>query len=247
MLVSIPNDYPSSTSPRLQVLSKYIGSFAVDSELVESVFRAFVDGVEWLGDVCVFDALEYVRERVTKWYIDKLSEATGKEILRQDDEEKEERNPSHLVHVQMNPSFSPSSGISAEPKPLPVGLELAVSEPIVDRKSIFVGRACKISHPDQVNPDLFMLLFIKVDAPLQVASVLACLMSDRRIARAAHPIINARRCRMGNVLHQGKISVFVFCIRALSDLQDNDDDGETAAGGRLAHLLQLLVGQNHGR
>ena len=23
--------------------------------------------------------------------------------------------------------------------------------------------------------------------------------------------------------------------------QDNDDDGETAAGGRLAHLLQILV------
>jgi hypothetical protein len=24
-------------------------------------------------------------------------------------------------------------------------------------------------------------------------------------------------------------------------LTDNDDDGETAAGGRLAHLLQILV------
>ncbi len=24
---------------------------------------------------------------------------------------------------------------------------------------------------------------------------------------------------------------------------DNDDDGETAAGGRLAHLLQILVGR----
>lgn len=25
------------------------------------------------------------------------------------------------------------------------------------------------------------------------------------------------------------------------DLTDNDDNGETAAGGRLAHLLQILV------
>lgn len=48
-------------------------------------------------------------------------------------------------------------------------------------------------------------------------------MSDRRIARAAHPIINAWRCEVGDVLHQ-----------------DNDDDGESAAGGRLAHLLQIM-------
>lgn len=53
--------------------------------------------------------------------------------------------------------------------------------------------------------------------------VLSHLMSDRRIARAAHPIINAWRCSVGGVLHQ-----------------DNDDDGESAAGGRLAHLLQIM-------
>ena len=53
--------------------------------------------------------------------------------------------------------------------------------------------------------------------------VLSHLMSDRRIARAAHPIINAWRCEVGDVLHQ-----------------DNDDDGESAAGGRLAHLLQIM-------
>ena len=53
--------------------------------------------------------------------------------------------------------------------------------------------------------------------------VLSHLMSDRRIARAAHPIINAWRCEAGGVLHQ-----------------DNDDDGESAAGGRLAHLLQIM-------
>jgi Uncharacterized protein family UPF0029 len=53
--------------------------------------------------------------------------------------------------------------------------------------------------------------------------VLSYLRSDRRIARAAHPIINAWRCEVGGVLHQ-----------------DNDDDGESAAGGRLAHLLQIM-------
>jgi hypothetical protein len=60
--------------------------------------------------------------------------------------------------------------------------------------------------------------------PTQVPIILAHLMSDHRIARAAHPVINAWRCQVGPLMHQ-----------------DNDDDGETAAGGRLAHLLQILV------
>lgn len=49
-------------------------------------------------------------------------------------------------------------------------------------------------------------------------------MSDRKIAKAAHPVIHAWRCEVNGVMHQ-----------------DNDDDGETAAGSRLAHLLQILV------
>lgn len=49
-------------------------------------------------------------------------------------------------------------------------------------------------------------------------------MSDRKIARAAHPVIHAWRFEENGIIHQ-----------------DNDDDGETAAGGRLAHLLQILV------
>jgi len=66
-------------------------------------------------------------------------------------------------------------------------------------------------------------------------------MSDRQIFRAAHPIITAWRCQVGNLLHQGKNS-HDRCARFLRLKEtDNDDDGETAAGGRLAHLLQILV------
>lgn len=35
---------------------------------------------------------------------------------------------------------------------LPEGIKLIEAEPIVDRKSVFVGRACQISHPSQVRP-----------------------------------------------------------------------------------------------
>ena len=35
--------------------------------------------------------------------------------------------------------------------------------------------------------------------------------------------------------------VLAFVLIVVRCLVDNDDDGETAAGGRLAHLLQILV------
>ncbi|KAG8936166.1 eIF2 kinase Gcn2p negative regulator [Tulasnella sp. 418] len=88
---------------------------------------------------------------------------------------------------------------------LPPGIQIYECEPIHDRKSAFVGRACAITHPDQV--------------PM----IIEYLRSDKKIARAAHPVIHAWRCEVNGVMHQ-----------------DNDDDGETAAGGRLAHLLQIL-------
>ena len=34
---------------------------------------------------------------------------------------------------------------------LPKGVEIFVSEPVVDRKSVFIGRACRITDPSQVS------------------------------------------------------------------------------------------------
>jgi putative IMPACT (imprinted ancient) family translation regulator len=59
-----------------------------------------------------------------------------------------------------------------------------------------------------------------------VAVVLETLLQDRRVARATHNIMAYRVVQRGVVM------------------QDNDDDGETAAGGRLAHLLDILAVEN---
>ena len=53
------------------------------------------------------------------------------------------------------------------------------------------------------------IVFVRVykstyDFSHQVPLILTHLMADRRIARAAHPIINAWRCQVGSVLHQGE-------------------------------------------
>ncbi|EKM59868.1 uncharacterized protein PHACADRAFT_115180 [Phanerochaete carnosa HHB-10118-sp] len=211
VLISIPPTYPSAAAPQLQLLSRYIGPFGVDHALFGAVLRTYIssEGVEWVADnVCVFDGLEWAKERCTEWYNTKKSEKIAGELLREDEknlavnvpdvEEGKDKKVSGL-HEQWEETSAP---ISAN---IPQGIVIIEAEPIVDRKSVFVGRACRVRDPSQV--------------PL----ILAHLMSDRRIARAAHPIISAWRCRVGSVMHQ-----------------DNDDDGETAAGGRLAHLLQIL-------
>lgn len=62
----------------------------------------------------------------------------------------------------------------------------------------------------------------------EVPSILSKILEDRKIAKATHPAIHAWICKSkeNQILHR-----------------DCDDDGETAAGGRLAHLLDLLVSQ----
>ncbi|KAH8096666.1 ribosomal protein S5 domain 2-type protein [Cristinia sonorae] len=213
VLVSVPATYPANSAPQLQLLSRYIGPFGVDSVLFGAVLRTFIssEGVEWVPDsVCVFDGLELVKERCSEWFGQKKSEKLAGELLRED-----ERGPPVGLDGALEVGKDKKKITQLEdhvdtPAPLlpvgiPDGIDIVEAEPITDRKSAFVGRACKITDPAQV--------------PL----ILSHLMSDRRIARAAHPIINAWRCQVGGVVHQ-----------------DNDDDGETAAGGRLAHLLQIL-------
>lgn len=59
----------------------------------------------------------------------------------------------------------------------------------------------------------------------QVNLIISHLQSDRRLSKASHPTIYAFVFKgEGGVIHR-----------------DNDDDGESAAGGRLSHLLDILV------
>ncbi|KAF8806222.1 ribosomal protein S5 domain 2-like protein [Phlegmacium glaucopus] len=221
ILVSLPPSYPSTSPPQLQLLSKYIGAFGADSALFGSILRTYIStsGAEWTEDtVCVFDGLQNVLDRCLTWYEDRLNAEKVGELAR-DDLKGQLGNEYTLARRSTSPDTNQvydEEGeriISSEhqnlPITLPTGLQIYVADPITDRRSVFVGRACRISDPSEV--------------PV----ILSHLMSDRRISRAAHPIINSWRCQINNTIHQ-----------------DNDDDGESAAGGRLAHLLQILEVNN---
>ncbi|KAJ3576253.1 hypothetical protein NP233_g569 [Leucocoprinus birnbaumii] len=207
-LVSLPPMYPASSPPQLQLLSRYIGPFGADANLFGSVLRTYisVNGVEFTPEtVCVFDGVQNALETCNSWYEDRLSEDKMKEIVREDERDNHGTKTEPAVDMEPKITSEDVNGVTGSTNEMPPGIHFFIAEPIVDRKSTFIGRACRISDPSEAR-----------DPPLQPF-----------FSRAAHPIINAWRCQVGTTLHQ-----------------DNDDDGETAAGGRLAHLLQILEVNN---
>ncbi|KAL4804927.1 pyridoxal phosphate-dependent transferase [Aspergillus unguis] len=98
-----------------------------------------------------------------------------------------------------------------------------LSEVISEKKSVFVGRAAHVTSVDQAKAYLDYLL-----------------ASDKKVASATHNISAWRIRQMqpstGKETAGGKGS----STATEMIVQDFDDDGETAAGGRLLHLMQLM-------
>ena len=208
VLVSLPHSYPATSPPQLQLLSRYIGAFGVDAELFGSIIKTFmsVNGIEWTpGLVCVFDGLENVLERAVRWYERRLESMKAGEALR----EQNHLDPVKGPELGDNAAVIPPADI--QPVALPEGIELFEAEPIIDRKSAFVGRACRISDPAQViTSDKTRVVIERI--LWQVPAILSFLRADRRVAKAAHPVINAWRCQIGNVLHQGLCRCLVVLL-----------------------------------
>ncbi|KAI7825844.1 ribosomal protein S5 domain 2-type protein [Kickxella alabastrina] len=100
-------------------------------------------------------------------------------------------------------------------KPLVASSHVVISGSSVPE--IYTGAAL------EMKKSVFVAHVARVKSAEDVQNVHDALLQDRKIAQATHNIL-AYRIQLEN----GSIS------------QDNDDDGETAAGKRLGHLLQLL-------
>ena len=93
--------------------------------------------------------------------------------------------------------------------------EWTLSETVTSKKSTFVARVCPVSSPGQAR-----------------AALAGLIAHNKRVAKATHNI-NAYRIRLEPSSNSNN---------GLDELiyQDYDDDGESAAGGRLLHLLQVM-------
>ena len=108
-----------------------------------------------------------------------------------------------------------ASNVANTPPPFHPDLEeppqLSLSAPITEKKSTFLARACTVTSPAHARACISHLLAM-----------------DKRASKATHNI-TAYRIR---IPASGSTNAVIY--------QDCDDDGETAAGGRLLHLLQLM-------
>jgi len=82
------------------------------------------------------------------WYQERLSEEKAKEIIR--GEEKEIRGARVEANVSSG-SNDPPEHMRPQNEMSP-GIHFFTAEPIIDRKSTFIGRACRISDPSEVRP-----------------------------------------------------------------------------------------------
>lgn len=203
--ISLPPGYPMSESPpKFQLLNRYLGRIKVSESVqsyVGSVFQSdSPSGIIWQkNESMLFEGIESLSEYLRDWYEARQSEQKGNETESATFQSTGSDKDSHTFAKTMQVDTT----------------AIVRSEPILERKSEFLGHAIRIRHPDEV--------------PVILSHILD---SDKRIQRATHPIIHAWVCRTeDNVLHHGMLNINIDC----------DDDGETAAGGRLAHLLSLLV------
>ena len=101
--------------------------------------------------MCVFDGLQNVLERCTTWYEERLSTWKVGELIREDSKRLQQD------YISDDDAFGAEGNIPVPrtesiPVELPAGVEIYIAEPITDRKSTFVGRACRIQHPSEVCP-----------------------------------------------------------------------------------------------
>lgn len=153
---------------------------------VGDVTRTFISssGVPFSpGTVSVFEGLVYVVDLVEKWFKAREEDERESNEARNGTVEEAEAPVQREVR---QPLIKQARG-----RPIPT---ITSSEPIVDRKSSFVGHACKIVDEEDVM------------------AVVGHLLEDKRIARAAHPTIWAyRRVRevggaAGRVVESGECS-----------------------------------------
>lgn len=214
-----PPAYPAAAPPELQ------GTESVGSTVrkghgkhVLTTARRVLNAIFVPGQVCLFDLIQALEEE--------LAHEDG-EDGGDDDNEEEERNGGGSNLPALTSTSSPSTNQTITPTSNNINLPSSslppapnyilptwtLSATITEKKSIFLARACAVTSP--------------AHAQTYIAHLLA---TDRRAAKATHNI-TAYRIRTPSAT-AGGISGLTF--------QDCDDDGESAAGGRMLHLLQVM-------
>ncbi|PIG84010.1 impact family protein [Aspergillus arachidicola] len=128
----------------------------------------------------------------------------------ENNKEQEEERDTPVLEAEDIASLSLKESLGLDNPP-----DWILSDVVTEKKSVFVGRAAHVTSLEQAQAYLDYLL-----------------ATEKKVAAATHNI-SAWRIRQQKPSNgKGESAEMI--------VQDCDDDGETAAGGRLLHLMQLM-------
>lgn len=220
---TFPSSYPD-TPPQIT------GTHHVDAsakkgegEAASTILRDILGRLFTPGQVCLFDLIEEAtplltehHEGQTKGQTDGASQAP------------EEHSTSGLNRSAAAPSSAPTLSDNRS--------ATFISSPLTAATSLTASRHAAppnwtVSENLTVNKSTFVARSLGVTTLASATTAISHLLStDKKVANATHNI-TAWRIKTPPNAQTGTPEIIV---------QDSDDDGETAAGGRLLHLMQLM-------
>ncbi|KAF7133624.1 hypothetical protein CNMCM5793_004922 [Aspergillus hiratsukae] len=163
------------------------------------------------GAVCLFDVINEAVEAFQELSLGGNSSSGG--VTNQDNEKKgteAETGASSALDAGDIATLSLQDASGLDSSP-----DWVLSDVVTEKKSVFVGRAAHVTSLQQAQGYLDHLL-----------------ATEKKVAAATHNISAWRIRQQRPANGKGESAEMI--------VQDCDDDGETAAGGRLLHLMQLM-------
>ncbi|PKX96592.1 IMPACT family protein [Aspergillus novofumigatus IBT 16806] len=206
-LLGFDASYPDTPPKILRTAStgaRGEGKIAVDV-LEDIVGRTYQPGAVCLFDV-INDAVEAFRELSLGG--NNSSSNKNQDSEKKGAEEEARASPARVAEDTATLSLQDAFGLDSPP-------DWVLSDVVMEKKSVFVGRAAHVTSLEQAQGYLDHLLAM-----------------DKKVAAATHNISAWRIRQQKPANGKGESAEMI--------VQDCDDDGETAAGGRLLHLMQLM-------
>ncbi|KAJ2355135.1 hypothetical protein GGF43_002870 [Coemansia sp. RSA 2618] len=211
----LPGSYPSDEPP----VFEWIGANDISAQLQEASPGLVYPIRQLVLSDAMYDAASNELHRL--WDEDMCRDVVIYSWLAWLGEYLSERWPQPLDPIPLPKDGDAASTPTTSIPPPDTAPETTPNTALVGVPDIFTGPAL------EMKKSVFVAHVARVRTAEDVRAVRDTLLQDRKIAQATHNIL-AYRIRLAS----GSLS------------QDNDDDGETAAGKRLAHLLQLLAAEN---
>lgn len=230
-LLTFAPDYPTApTPPHINGTQSTRSSSIGAGTAAAQVLRDVVARVWSPGQVCLFDVIEEaggvlpLQQQHQQQHQHQVDHDGETEAACRTTDAEDERSAGPLPPLPPPPmtastkDFDDDNTVSAAADDAPAASSppnWSISEPVTEKKSVFVARCVAVSSRDEA-----------------ASSVSHLLATDKKVASATH---NIRAWRIRNLKSSGGGVEGVVTVQ-----QDCDDDGETAAGGRLLHLMQLM-------